>query len=358
MATWAEHTTGPLTTSATDANAVNQVQTINLSAGASADTFKLTFNGHESSGAVTLPSGGYANTTAAQVKTCLLTISDWTTKTADIAVVKASNAYAVTFTGTLGGIKLGAITVTSKTGTADGSVAQTTAGRSAKTVTLPVGVNLVSLGRVRAGLFEDGSTNDLIITDALGRTVMSFTGKDFNVSGVLYDQFVGYDGLDQAGNAAADTQKKIFVSPFTVKVKTDAAATGSVVLFTKGNRPKSDAPVYRKRSTGTFTLSTGGGYTATVGLKETISVVRGFSMVGFDSSTDVVVVDAYGKGVFSKTALDGTTLYDTALGADGIDQSGNAAADVLPTVAKSPLTVTIANGGNRTSGYVYFYVEP
>jgi len=120
----AEHTafTG-LTTSP-----VNEVQTLTLTAGAAADVIHLTFNGHESTGAVTFPAGGYANVTAALVKTALLTISDWIDRTADIAVVKTVNDYAITFTGQLGRTDVGAISVTTVTGTAAGSVAETTKG--------------------------------------------------------------------------------------------------------------------------------------------------------------------------------------------------------------------------------------
>ncbi len=106
---------------------VNEVQTLNMSAGAAADTFKLTFNTHESA-AITIPAGGFVNITAAQVLAALLTISDWTGDAANIAVVKSTNAYAITFSGRLGRTDLTAITVTSTTGTAAGSVAATTAG--------------------------------------------------------------------------------------------------------------------------------------------------------------------------------------------------------------------------------------
>lgn len=121
---------GHVAPSATDSKAVgaeNEIQTITLSGGAQNDTVKFTFNGHEGS-ALTFPLGGYANTTAAQVKTALLSISDWTTKTADIAVVKTNNDYAVTFSGTLGSQDIGAITVTSATGAGAGSVVETNKG--------------------------------------------------------------------------------------------------------------------------------------------------------------------------------------------------------------------------------------
>jgi hypothetical protein len=107
---------------------VNEVQTITLSAGIATETFKLTNGGVESTTAVTLPTGGYANVTAAQIKACLLSIPAWNGDTANIAVVKAANDYAVTFSGRLGRTNIGDTTITSKTGAADGSVANTTAG--------------------------------------------------------------------------------------------------------------------------------------------------------------------------------------------------------------------------------------
>lgn len=124
------------------AAAVNEVQTLTLTAGAAGDTFKLTFNAHESA-AVTIPAADFHDVTAAQIKTALLTISDWTTKTADIAVVKTGDDYAITFSGTLGAQDIGAITVTSKTGTADGSVAETTKGVVAETWTGTISAHLI-----------------------------------------------------------------------------------------------------------------------------------------------------------------------------------------------------------------------
>ncbi len=121
----------------------NETQTLNLTAGNNTDTFKLTFNAHESTAAVTIGAGTYTAVTAAEIKTCLLTISDWTTKTADIAVVKTLNAYAITFTGTLGASDIGAISVTSPVGAAAGSVTETTKGAAGpnevQTVTLTGG---------------------------------------------------------------------------------------------------------------------------------------------------------------------------------------------------------------------------
>lgn len=100
------------------------VKTLTLTAGVATETFKLTFNSHESSTAVTLPVGGFANVTAAQIKACLITISDWAAQSANISVVKSTNDFVITFSGTLGTTDLGLITVTSKTGAANGSVSE------------------------------------------------------------------------------------------------------------------------------------------------------------------------------------------------------------------------------------------
>lgn len=123
---------------------VNEVQTLSLSGGAAGDVFKLTFNTHESA-AVTLPTGGFANVTAAQIKTALLTISDWSGDTANIAVVKSTNDYAITFSGRLGRTDIGAITVTSTTGTAAGSVAETTKGVAGAGLTAIIGPSVTGI---------------------------------------------------------------------------------------------------------------------------------------------------------------------------------------------------------------------
>ncbi len=112
----------------------NEVQTLTLTGGLATQTFKLTYNGHESSAAVTIPTGGYANVTAAQIKACLILISDWTTKADDIYVVKSTNDYIITFSGSLGYQDITAITLTSATGAAAGTVAETTKG-----VSIPAG---------------------------------------------------------------------------------------------------------------------------------------------------------------------------------------------------------------------------
>jgi hypothetical protein len=125
-------------------SALDEIQTLALSAGIATETFKLTFNTHESA-AVTLPTGGFANVTAAQIKTALLTISDWISNTDDIAVVKTLNDYAITFTGLLGATDIGAITVTSKVGAADGSVAETVKGVAGASLLVNIGPGVTGI---------------------------------------------------------------------------------------------------------------------------------------------------------------------------------------------------------------------
>jgi hypothetical protein len=104
----------------------DEVQTITLTAGDESDTFDLTWGGNESSSAVTIPSGGSENVTASQIQTCLESVSGLD----DTKVIAAgsSGAYTVTFIGALAQTDVGAITITSKTGNADGTVAETTKG--------------------------------------------------------------------------------------------------------------------------------------------------------------------------------------------------------------------------------------
>src|SRR3990167_3404815 len=130
----------------------DEVQTITLSGGAENDTFKLTYNAHESSAAVTIPAGGYASTTAAAIRVALITVSDFASpavEAADIVVTGGPGAAIVTFGGKYSGLDMGAITITSKTGTADGSVAETTKGGVPSThAALTTGVHGVGTGTV------------------------------------------------------------------------------------------------------------------------------------------------------------------------------------------------------------------
>ena len=136
----------------TDGTGIKELQTLTLTAGVADNTFKLTFNANQSTATVTIPPGGYAAVTKAQIATCLATISDFTGlnilsvadgTVPDILVGGAAGGpFTIEFSKTLVG-NIGAITVTSKVGAADGSVAETTAGSAGvsevQTITLTDG---------------------------------------------------------------------------------------------------------------------------------------------------------------------------------------------------------------------------
>lgn len=110
-------------------NAINEIQTLTLTAGAEGDTFDLTQSAAESSTAVTIPAGGFAAVTAAQVQTTLESMNSHTSAT--ILAAGSGGVYTIEFIGTAGDKDAAAITVTSKTGAADGSVAETRKGLGA-----------------------------------------------------------------------------------------------------------------------------------------------------------------------------------------------------------------------------------
>lgn len=352
--------TNLLTTSATDANRVNEVQTIDLNDIGAADTFTLTHGG-TTTGTIT-----FAADMASAIDTALeLLVS---IGAGGVTVAKSTGqTYTVTFDGTaLAGRNVSAITITGANGFTPGVVTETTKGRASATYTMGFGSKFLEVFRIRAGLFKDAATNDISIVDKRGRTVFTLASVDTNVSGAKYNQHVGADGKDQAGNALANLGRPIFEAPLTITVKTDAVGeTGSVDVF--GRAGLANGKTFRSFTTGTLTTTAGGAATGYIHFADyNIAIPRQVILSGFDSSTDYVIEDDNGSTdkftVFSKTALDGTQTtapagVDFAVGTDGTDQAGNAAADALPILAKSPLKVTIANGGAATTGSVTVICE-
>lgn len=111
----------------------DEVQTLAVTAGAQNDTFKLTFNGHESSAAVTIPSGGFASQTAAAIQTALNTISDFSVAGNRPVVAGADGGpFTITFSkGIYVGEPSGSVfTLTSKTGAAAGGPSTVTTAAS------------------------------------------------------------------------------------------------------------------------------------------------------------------------------------------------------------------------------------
>lgn len=132
---------------------VDEVQTLTISAGAQGDTFKLTYNAHEAATAVTLDSGGDAS--AAAVQACVDSISDFATDKPVVAKT-GTKVFTITFSaGALAHTDVGAITMTSKTGAANGSIAETTKGVSGTTFSIKdnngAGSELLSAANRRHG---------------------------------------------------------------------------------------------------------------------------------------------------------------------------------------------------------------
>jgi len=355
MGSIVKRSTGYVTTSQTDPNAVNEIQTVTLTSFDGTDSFTLTYGGATSS-AVTRGTN-YSSSGVKAVVEAMAAFTGGTVTVYDTAgttTALTDGGFRMVFSGSVGGKNLTAFSVNG-TG-CSGSVAETTKGRACKTVTMGLGCRYGQVLRVRAGLFEDASSNDLDITDSGSRSVWVASGVDTNVSGASYDEFRGDDGTDQAGNAVTGQLLDVFEGPLTIKVKTDAAASGTVDLFVRGIR-QTNEPKFRERSTGTFVVSAGGAGSSSIHLGEPYAIVRRFYIYGFDSSTDLTITDALSKTIYTKTGLNAAAGVNVVLGEDGINASGSAAANVLPAVVQGPLTVTIANGGTSTSGYVKVWVE-
>lgn len=103
----------------------NEVVTFTPTAGLATETFTLTFGGVDSS-VVTLPVGGFASLTLAAVQAALDSIP------ALLGNITATGAtggpFTLTFGGSLKATNVGDITMTNKTGAADGTLVETTPG--------------------------------------------------------------------------------------------------------------------------------------------------------------------------------------------------------------------------------------
>jgi len=107
----------------TTSTGTNEVQTIDLGDIGAADTFKLTFNTHET-GLIT-----YADPMNAAIQTALAGLSDFADDETDVTVTRTSaTVYVATFVGTKAQTDVGAITITSTTGFTPTGVTETTKG--------------------------------------------------------------------------------------------------------------------------------------------------------------------------------------------------------------------------------------
>ena len=86
----------------------DEVQTLTLTGGAVGDVLYLEESTYNSP--LTMPVGGFANVTAADVKAAILVLPYFAGHSADITVAKAGNVYTVTFFGALGALDVPPIT--------------------------------------------------------------------------------------------------------------------------------------------------------------------------------------------------------------------------------------------------------
>lgn len=194
------------------------------------------------------------------------------------------------------------------------------------------------------------ATLNVSITDAAGKTVYANAAANCTTGNGI-DVYVTADGVaGEDGAAAALTSGGLFEGPLSVSVTGTAEnqAGDVLVLANMGSRNGG----FKQRHTGTFT-----GATQDVTLGSQYAAVKKIKLEAVsDTSIAVAIADAYGKNVYTKAASNFTTAVEEQLGHEGVDQAGNAVADVLDVVVKSPVTVTLT--GHDASGFrVDFWVE-
>lgn len=149
-----------------EATLSNEVQTITLSSWDSGDTIRFTFNAHETT-AVT-----YASDVSATIQAALIALADF--DTGDLTVSRTDiNTYVVTFAGARAGKEVTAITCTNGTGSATGTVTETTKGGQV------VAASLANATQASNGGLEKftamGATGTTETIDLANGNVQSFT---------------------------------------------------------------------------------------------------------------------------------------------------------------------------------------
>ncbi len=247
---------------------VNELQRLTLTAGAAADTFKLTFGGTESSVTVTLPGGGFAAVPLADIQACLAGIP---ALVGNVTVTGAAGGpFDITFNGSLAGTNVGDVTMTSKTGAADGNIATITTGStdSFKITFSAVEssiVNIPSGGFAQVTLTQIQTALTSIAALVDNYTATGSTGGPFTVT---------FNGSLTDTNVGAMT--------ITSKV---GAADGSVATITGG---VAQGGTFRKAETGT-TPSAGPADT-TYAYNTTDAALAGFTAAPTTNTSGAVIV--------------------------------------------------------------------
>ncbi len=318
-----------------------------------ADTFTLTIT--EVGSPATVSTTGTitfdASTTTLQgnIQTAVRAVTGFATST---VTWQSAQIYRIEQSGTKSGND-STLTITGATGFTPGAVTNVVQGSARKTGTIPVS-RFAVVKRIRLQGWNDNSL-DVSILDATGRTVYSRTGVDTSTADVDVpsDEYVSADGVaGEDGAAAANVSGGLFEGPLSYTITTSGVAghTGEIKVFANLGPPSGSA--YKERSTGTFL-----GATATVNLGATVANVKRIRLQATsDTTVAPVITDAYGKNIYTKTATNYTTAVDEVLSHAGVDQAGNAIADTLDVIAKSPVTVTLT-GHDGTGFRVTFWTE-
>jgi hypothetical protein len=317
-----------------------------------ADTFTLTLTEVGSpatvstTGAITFD----ASTTTLQgnIQTALRAVTGYATST---VAWQSAQIYRLVLSGTKTGTD-STVTITSPTTFTPGAVTNVVQGSSAFTGTIPIG-RFAVVKRIRLEDFNDNSL-DVAITDSAARTVYSRTAVDTSTADldVPSDEYVTADGrAGEDGAAAANTSGGLFEGPLSYTVTQSVpTARGVIKAFVDMGNPSGSA--FKLRRTGTFL-----GATASVNLGATVGNIKRIVIDSVsDTAVAIAVADAYSKNIYTQSSANFTTAVDVGLSHAGVDQAGNAVADLLDVVVKSPVTVTLT-GHDGTGFSVDFYVE-
>ena len=256
--------------------------------------------------------------------------------------------------------------VVTPTGFTPGSTVETTAGSVVYAKQVPIG----RFAEVKKVVFKNFNDNALVvaITDADAKTVFSTTLDTSTASAdVPYVRLLTADGVaGEDGAAASNVNSGVFRGPLNVSITANAPTNKAQVngIGPVGRLSLTVADPFEgqkgsrrilKRTSGARSALSG-----TIGLGAPNAKVRRIRLkASSDTSVAPTLTDADGLVIYTKTSTD----YTAGLGVfeqlshDGVDQAGNAVADLLDVVAKSPITLSGSGLGAGTFT-VELFVEP
>jgi hypothetical protein len=231
--------------------------------------------------------------------------------------------------------------VTDQTTFTANATVETTPGKTTYNGTIPIG-RFGVIKRIRAEGFADASL-DISVIDELSQDVLVKTAIDTYDSGDdPYDKYLTADGVaGEDGAAAANVSSAFCQGPLAVIIATSApAAEGILAVIADSGLGNG----LRLRSTGAFTAAS-----TTVNLGAPFALIKAIRLTSSaDTSVAPTITDAYSKNIYLKSSSDYDPAILKQLSHEGVDQAGNAVADLLDVVAKSPITVAQTGLGSGT----------